>query len=460
MDLQQLRERVEREMVHAPNVRAHRDDINERLNDAQAYIGGLERWVWLDRLWSWRLLPPLTLTSDDYTADPAGGGPAKASTVQFDMPTTDGWEFQDGTLLAGHTITWGGNDYVIERSWGVSSGPLTLFYIVLDSRFDGTNPPSGDIVFNFDRYLMPPDMAEMYTVMSRSDDKGPIQELAAKTEEWLYLNRDEPPGEPVAFLASHNLPQPYRDDLIGVPLNDRVDAPRTAPTLTSAAGGSLNGGQEYEYFYVWVVAGMISPPSPIAKVTIGAGEGTVDISDLETAESAYTAAACGRERWIYRRTLEGEWRRIHMLLTDSTVTTYSDTGLQQIQQVDLYPRANRWLLADGQYRHYRVWPPPVTRKDLEVRYLARIPKMEAKSDTPFMPPEFRNVLVHYVCRDLSILADNERMATYHEKRLKEYLGMMRRRGLVSDAQRHIRRSMFNRPGQRPIPLVQPPVLLG
>lgn len=460
MDLQQLRERVEREMVHAPNVRGHRDDINQRLNDAQLYVGGLERWSWLDRFWAWRLLPPLTLTDAEYTPNPGGGGPAAQSTVQFTMPTTGGWQLQDAPLLAGHTVLWDGNEYLIERSYGVSTGPSTLYYIVLDSRFDGAFPPSGDIVFQFDRYVMPGDMQELFGVMSRSDDDGPVRELSLQTEEWFYLNRDEPPGEPQVIMNSPNLAQPYRDALIGTPPNDYVEAPKTAPTLASAAGGSLNGGQEYEYYYVWVWAGMISAPSPIAKITTGAGQGTINISELEVAESSYTAGPLGRERWIYRRTEEGEWRRIHRLETDSTVSVYQDTGSQATQRIDEFPRAQRWLSGDGHYRHYRVWPPPVTRKDLDVRYMSRIPHMEAKSDVPFMPAEFRNVLVHYVCRDLSIVADNDRMAQYHDKRYKEYLGLMRRRGLVSDAQRHVRRAMFNRSDERPVPLVQPLVYNG
>ena len=457
-DLELLRTKIEREMAHAPNVRSHRDDLNDRLNAAQLHIGTMEKWAWLDRLSLLRCLPPLTLTDADYTLAPGGAGVASDAAFSFLRP--DGYEFNDVLLLAGHTVTINDVEYIIERAFGTSFLGTDTFYVFLDPRFSvAALAPTGDFTFTLDRYVMPRDIAELFTIMSRSDDQGPLQEIALKTEEWLYLNRDEPDAEPVAIMSSPNLASAHSEPWVDAGPNNFVAAPETAPTATSAAAGSLNGGQEYEYFYVWVVAGMMSARSPVAKVTTQAGHGTVNLTNLEVAYRSGSTDPLGRERWVFRRTDEGPWRLIRKLDTNSGLDNLSDTGGQVFGEVDAYPRARRFL-NEGFERHMRVWPPPATRKDLELRYLARIPRMEARSDVPFMPPEFRDVLVHYVCRDLSILADNDRMATYHDRRLNEYLRLMRRRGLVSDAQRHIRRSMFSRPGQRPIPLVQPPVLLG
>ena len=295
--------------------------------------------------------------------------------------------------------------------------------------------------------------------MSRSDDYGPVQEISLKGEEWLYLNRDEAAAEPVAILSSPNLSSPHMEPWVDAGPNNFTAAPTTAPTLAASSGGSLSSGVVIEYYYVWFVAGMVSAPSPTASITLTAGNGTVDLSGLELAYRSGSTDPLGRERWIFRRIDEGAWHRVIQLTTDSSVATAQDTGSQVLAEVDAYPRARNFLNG-GSHRHMRLWPPPSTRKDIEVRYLSRIPKLEALSDVPFMPPEFRDVLVHYVCRDLSILADNDRMATYHEKRYHEHLGLMRRRGLVSDAQRHVRYSMFSRNSGDPTHTVKPPVLLG
>lgn len=452
--LERLIKDLERAMVHAPNVRGWRDEAADLLNDALLHIGSLDKWSWLDRIWTMRVFEPLTLEAADYIMADPGAGDAAAMAFSFLMPA--GWEPDDVLLLEGHTVTIDGVEYLIERAFGVTFA-TTRYYIILDPRFSAAGV-TDDVVFNLDRYKMPFDMAELYAVQRRGDDGRLIGELSLAAEYGLGMDRDDPASEPVALLASHNLPSTYPDPANNIARADSIEAPTTAPTLAAAGGGSLNSGQEYEYRYCWKYAGMTSAMSPTATVKLGGGQGTVDLSGLETWEQETTTSPVGRERWVFRRTDEGPWHRVAIIL-NSTTDAFSDGGTQVLSAVGLHPR-EREFLNGGSYRHYRLWPTPSTRHDYEVRYLARIPRLVAKSDEPFMPPEFHQALVHYAAWQLAANSDNDRLIRYHQSRFEERMRLMRRRGLVSVAQRHTRHTMFENDARVPVHRVKAPVFLG
>lgn len=443
MNVEQLRDRIERELVHAPDVRPHRDEILDRLNDALRTLMAGQRWPFRSRLREMRLKAEVSLTAAQLTTNAGGNTYA----IAFSQPAT--WDAADRLLLDGHTweftspSTGEVTTYVIERVTAVA-GVIT---VILDPRYTGHPSLVGDETakIKFLRYALPRDCEDIYSLLFRGDTDAIVKELTLAQEQDLLLNPDDSPSLPDALVRDTNRAGPYPTSSGQDYPHDFIAPPSTALTLTPSAGGALKVGGAYEYRYAWSYGGITGPPSPISRLELSGANRTIALTDFEVLDSSDR----GRTRLIYRRENEGPWYLFKTLL-DPTVASESDPGAFTTAVNPTSLIREREYLSGGSPWFVRTWPLTDVDRAPTLRYLAGVARLDNDGDVPEYDEAFHDVLVHMVVMEMALSHDAPRLAVAHERLLNHSdfgrLTLMKRRLLGTSSSRHQRRSVLRDEG--------------
>ncbi len=464
MNLEQIRKRIEQELRHAPNVKGYRDEIADRVNTAMDELVLSLPWAFRRKRHLLQLKADIELEAADHTDNPAltVAWPSLSSesvTVTasrgFTFTTPSGWvQNRDALDLRGQVCEVSGasaaslnGKWLIDYAYSVNA---TTTAIILEGRFPEAVATSGNLAaatlnIRFTRYALPEDCADVYGVLLRDTEEGLLQELTRYSEARLTLKEDDTAGTPRTYLVEGNFPGSW-------PLDTSQYAPHVArapvdpPTLASTTSGSLVASATYEYRYRWVVAGIVSGPSPVASVTLGASDGTVQITALEAVGSGTDFV--GSRKVVERRRIytdyEGPW--VVVKNTYAHDTDVDDTGAVSwpaTQELGVDDSTRSRVYDFGETRkHIRFWPQTDADLEAELHYYARAPKLETPSDVPALPPELHMALVHRVVADLAANSDGTRLAAHHEKRLAEILRNARRTYLGHSAVRTAKRGIL------------------
>jgi hypothetical protein len=452
MQLAGIRKRIERDIRHAPGVEAHREEILDRVNDKLQEVVLAEDWSFRRRIQLLRLKADVEVAPADYVA--------AAFNIATDLPT--GWDATDVELLPGAALSFVAPtalgltaDYIIERAT-LAGITLTMY---LDPRYTGAGSLAGseDVFIRHRRYLLPVDCANVDVLVLRETEEGYIEETPLSEEARLLLQDDDDPGRPRTYTIAPNLPG-------AVPLrsgsyypHDIAHPPFEAPAIASGLGGLLTPGDTYEYRYAWQWGGLVSEPSPAARVTIEPGDSAVTLSALEVVAVGY-----GRRKQVFRRRIyadhEGAW--ITVGFTDGDGLTFTDAGTV------VWPGANpttvtreRTYHPGGLPKSIRIWPPTDADMEVELHYHSKVPRLEAESDVPEMPEEAHMLLVHHVVRELAGGAEGKQVQKLAEAKIVELMGVLTRTYLGHRGARFQRKPILRSGGQGDI-LVGPLNYLG
>ncbi|MCK5711112.1 MAG: hypothetical protein KAI25_00180 [Hyphomicrobiaceae bacterium] len=468
MNLKEIREEIEAELVFAPDVQAHRKDLRRVINRVYRTLMVSFDWTFRRREFQLPLFADLDIASADLTV--VGG--TSPFELRFAIPA--GWTESDIYALAGQEFRFVAaagasldepleapdSRYIIERSRKFFDGLADVVSIFLDARFVVAalaGNESGTV--RFGRYVLPQDVADIQSIMSRDDDRGPIYGLSVATESDIMLNSDIP-GPPAYFLPvetiSSQTHSTYQRNLANHEWREvETRGPRKPFTVASdAAAGTLVVGQLYQYLDVWVVSGRLSARSEIVEHThTGASGSSILLSGLETATSGL-----GRVRYVFRREgKEGAWH-FDGEETDPTVGTYAST-VGDLPGTD--PRAStRYveLQEHGAYRYVRFWPRPESDRLVSIYYLAVVRPMEHDLDVPEFPQQYHHVLVHKVVEQLAARHQSKAAEKTAQRLAKNVLDRMKSKELDRSAQVWQRRPVGIRRGLflnvTPVTLIQ------
>lgn len=445
MQLKQLRKTIERHLVHAPGVEAHREEMTDRLNDAMRQLMTENVWPFRDRFHTLRLKKERLFAEGSYALN-AGGN---VFAISFAKPAT--WSIVEATeLLEGHTAVFTDNTgaevlgpFVIERA-GILAGVIE---VILDPRYIGgaSVPVGSSLRIQFLRYKLPVGVEDVHVMMLRDSDDGPIYEMANATESRFMLNSDDSPGRPVKFINNPNRSTSRaRHTGFDYP-HDLIEPPHAAPTLTPSGGGALPLLATFEYRYSWAYAGLVSEPSPPSRITLSGPDNAVAVGALEA-----TDADRGRTKLIFRRQIITDsdnrkrpqpWFKVGTE-TDPTSATFSDGGTFTTVTNPTAVTRERDYLTGGSNHFIRTWPPTDTDIDAELRYLARVERLETDADVPGFPSAHHPILAHMVTADVAMEQDARRLSEYHERKVRALMRIFKRRELTSSAERHQRRMIL------------------
>ena len=199
MNVASLRQRIERALKYAPDVRAHRDDILQRLNDSLLELTLSVAWPFRVRTFGIRALGPVKVQAADYTRQ-------DAQTFKFAVPSE--WELPDRDEVGGHTLALLDATDNVLGEWVIEEATYAAgnVNVTLDPRFLDYTPTGTEIVeLRFYRYRLPPDAQEILGFMARRDERGHVEMVTLAMEADLVLNQDESPGEITAALPTRRV---------------------------------------------------------------------------------------------------------------------------------------------------------------------------------------------------------------------------------------------------------------
>lgn len=448
MNARAIRKRLERELRHAPEVKDWRDEFFDRLNDAIVELMTMDDWQFRQRTKQVRVYPEIAGTPT-LTVNASGE-------QVYKVAAPDGWlPDEDTAALEGHTVEITGTftsgvfstdetrAYVIERAAAVVDAGVVYLECILDPTYPGNaNVSMSAGKIQFLRYTLTDDIEDVYGLIFRDKDAG-VHELSPRQETALNLQADDTGSTPRYFILDPNKDRTYKRYSGQFYPHDFISPPLGPPAVVPLAGGALTALGTYEYRYAWAYGGLVSEPSPSTTVTLAAGEQQVRVT------MEFTDAGRGRTRYLYRRqvydTYEGPWFRIHVEPSSNTAS-HTDAGTFAASGVDpsTVIRERRYD-SDGSPRFYRLWPTTTERLDAELRYLARLPRVETDADVPEFPGAFHIVLVHLMAAKIARGSEAASLADYHHQKVfgaDGLLDTMRQRHKVSAAQRYMRRKMF------------------
>ncbi|MCP4307315.1 MAG: hypothetical protein GY788_21085 [bacterium] len=446
MNLGQIRDRIERALTYSPGVKAHREHIKDRVNDALREFVMSQRWTFRER-WAELQCPSDRTFADTVSTVAAGSitftdgcdpdefhflqawsaGVIDASAHYPNDPSTGG----PGQVVGYHAVeraVESSGDLVVYPDPGWPGAPLTA---------------DENVVLRVYRYALPWDVSDILDIMDRDGDRGSLRYISSAREGRLMFNSDEV-GTPHSYLldpvARYNTIQ--LDGARNASTFRRwgytqIPAPWTPDVvLTDEGAGSLPAGT-YEYCYTWEYAGLESGPSEVLSITVTGGSSTIRMSNMETAGSDED----GRFRNVYRRVDEGPWERV-AVLTDPADTLNNDTST-----VPNAPAARRYRreFPQGRTRFWiRLFPRPSVDTRLEVRYLASPTMLDHDEDqVQLVPDDVQPILVHMVARDLFASFENGQSgARFHTRRVGELFTNARRRYLNVTSARTQRSSIL------------------
>ena len=425
MNLSELLDRVGVDLRHDPASISERNNRAAVLNDEYQRLCSEQRWSFLQKTQKIRHYPGVDIT-DTITIEQY-----RFIFVLFranDIRYADQFESAEITWdsLAGYEP----RPFVYGDTPGVGGGSICTY----DNPYAGVGPVSMTIHVQ-PRIMIPGDCIEVLGVMSRDDDRGPLEMTDLATEHALMLNEDEY-GDPVGYMVDP--PQQI----------DR--SPYAAPVVTEVAGTSaFTVGQVYRYFYAYWTGGRYSGRSAIASVTCTVATNAHSIGGLE----AWAGTARGTERHLFRAEgLDGPFRYV-------TYYRYTDVFPKTLTS-SYVPDEDRPWVDPSPYQYLRLWPNPArdevdctgavgvvnyspTFTEYELRYRYRPPRLQHDLDVPHLPIEFHDVLVFRTVERMAMQRDDKVMAAYAERAGREKLSLMKRRYLTTTAQKHKMRDWTN-----------------
>lgn len=456
-NLKQLREEIEKELQHAPDLLAHREDVAAVVNRLYVELAAMFEWPWLYRAYTLRVHPSVAQS----WSFGAASEPGSFKLTKDESDFNDQFDLNGGGnssdvihLLLGAEVTFstagvGDNTlkaydepFIIEKVERAAPDDIGLW---LDPRF--TNGASaGTVTIVQKRYQLPPDFDRMVHIMSRDDDRGEVGHISRDRERSLMLNDET--GPVAVYLMESSFPifsadggsaifnPTYSNEQSPGVVGDwiyqrRNQAPRKVFTAASSNGaGGLAAGVKYTYACAWFYAGRHSPLGPEVEITVGAGEDTVDLSSLPILASEW-----GRELHIFRRKAEGPWYWVGTPLDGSTndpnptIATFTDLNDDEVLERSPH-QVRRWdeIGRDGgQYEYIRFYPQTDTAKDLEVTYLKRPRLLIDDYDVPEFDGAFHAYLVWAAVADLAARGDGEGLSALATNRANRVLRNMKRR---------------------------------
>ena len=429
MNLEKIRKQIEKDIVHAPDVRAHRDDLRDLINRAMRTLITSQRWNFRRRTIRLNLYADQALVSPSSLID-------ALTTQKLEVPRPAAWTDADVKALAGHVLHNGTDladhascpdgEYVIEKA--ENGATISKMYIYIDPRFTswfGGAQPTGTLTIRFYRYLLPSDAADIFAVYP--PDTAPLRGLSVARQDDVHNLTTV--GPPQAFLNNQALismaHSTYERGLANMEWRgQRNRGPQE--DLTIATSGAVNAGilaGDYSFCYCWVHSGRVSPPSPVVThTTIGGFDLTV------TDWRALDSADYGRDRYLFRRFEAGPWT-LDTILTDPSATTFASTAATK-GAIDPTLTATYAELAEHRnYNYFRTWPRTDADKTYLVDYLVSARELVDPTDEPEFPEEHHPLLVHMVVQGLGARYGNKDLASTHRLLGGEVLVMMKRRYL-------------------------------
>jgi hypothetical protein len=442
VNLDKIRERIQKAVMVAPDVRVAREQLRDDVNEALGQLYVHRRWRFRERVARMFVYPDEEFTD---SADIAWDTTDRTITIDAAI-LPDGWT--DVALvdaLQGQTaeLSWlddqaltSSPEWVIERA-ALSGGNLVLH---LDpSTPQVAMPADGTVTVRFRRYLLPADVHEVVDIHREDDDGWALRPVPLY--EAAKLDRDDSASEPRFYIADPNYFL-HRNLAAGPMVSTwygqylALDAPIETLAVAVSGAGDLDEGV-YEYACAWQYAGQVSPLGPVSRLTVSAADRAVTVSNIDTADAYSLFTFDGRRKLIFRRKDEGRW--IYVADLAAATATVTDSGAlppgiaAPIRARDFHGGAGR--------RAVRLWPRPSEARVYLVRYLCRPRLLEAPGDVPDLPvPE---LLVHAVARDLLAAGDSPNLSRFHSDRYDELLRLMTNGdNITQGADRQARRSIW------------------
>jgi hypothetical protein len=421
VNLGQIRERIQNELQHAPTTTAHKNDINQVVNDVYQKRMSSERWTYRTVEGTMRL-----------RADVTG--------VSFKVRTTTGKSLQLRTVTGVSAVYMHDYDALLllasdesdslRRFGRIAGGPSwPVEWRQVHAKYDGVHaggwpdpdldtvsadvavylddPPAAayqditytDGILRHDRYQMPFDCGEIISIVSRDDKRGEMELVNRTRERMLMMNTNQDgAGQPVAWLM---------DDAV-----DCGPAPRKTMTAATGTTGSLAAGT-YRYFYAFYGKGTFSAPSNIVSIVVSGTADEVVLSALE----AEPDTRYWRDKHVFRDDGDGVFRLLARVPPGTA--TYTDSGATAPDETF------RWDDRMAAPRKaVRFWPRPSADQWVSVSYL-RVPnRLVTDQDTPEMPEEYHHILVHEAIVQLAARYKQPDLIKVHAPLAAEALAFM------------------------------------
>lgn len=457
MDLKEIRVQIERELVHAPDIKAHRDDLNRVATRCHNGLIASAAWPFRERLHRMRAYPDTTILDAAWVI-PGG------LDWSFRFPRGTVLQVADVDWLEGQVVVgpWGegigtpketgrhdDGRYIIERAeWASGTNEITL---TVDPRYKPPAAGKGDItgirdlVIEFPRYRLPSDCEEVLGVMARNTNNGEVQQLSLPRERDLMLNASVSPGTPRVYLTDPSRATLWASSQISRAWEELENVPpwrQPAAVSSDSAPGVLTAGRKYRYKIAWRHSGRISAAGPEVEITIGVGHDTVTLSGLDVLDDVSgNAAMFKRRRVVLRQEAEGPWFVIAEI-ANPTTSTFVDDGVTA-RLLERSPGGfTRWrdVRREGGHGYIRFWPKPSAVYEVEMRYLSRPRELEIDQDTPDMPPQYHQWIVHAALVQLAARNKATDLLAVHRKLADDIEAAMRRKLLNEDGGHDVRRS--------------------
>jgi hypothetical protein len=427
MNLGQLRERVEDELQHAPNVQAFKNQVRDKMNEV------FLEFILSDR-WAFRLVEKSMRVYADQPLGVLGAG----TTCQVLANSTS--SVRPGPAGSAIEVTpysqWDGLVYRTSdptdslRRYGRISGPFPFGWRTAFGFGDGmalggapdpdftvnqtgdvwldAPPLAGqgsftDLMVRRDRYQLPFDCGEVVALISRDDRQGEV-ELVNRTAERraLLSSNQDAPGRPSAWVL---------DDPV-----DGGNAPRKVMTGAASLGGSLQQTTTYRYFYAWYHHGTYSGKSNIVSVTTTGVNRTITLSNLEVESNIQY----GRRRHVWVDEGDGVFKFIGEVTPGSATFVDNGTagwGATGRADIGLYPWRERYA---APRLALRLWPRPAEDQWMQLVYLQVPDKMVNDQDVPSMPEEIQPYLIHATAAQLAAKYASKEVAAFNREEAKRY----------------------------------------
>lgn len=365
---------------HNPDLNTFRDRVIGELSAAHMEFCASVQWLFLQKKYIMSTLAPVVGTS---TATVAVTNGAYAVSLTGSSPSAIDVDWEGHVFFAPD-----GQEYEIARVVpGAGGGPDQ---ILLMTRYAGdTATAQTDWAVRFLQYPLPIDAQECVSVFDLIG-RIPLTYISQGRDEGLAFNRISA-GTP--FLA---VDAPQRADR----------PPDYAPTLATAAGGTLDASSKYAICYTFTEAGRESPPSPIAEVTTTTVNKSISISVMEDTRDSGDLTGIWKKVYYRNVTRKGRWLCANPDRADQlaeATTTYSLTGETTFRR-----EQNEMYVSEPFRQYLRFDPPSGSVRRYEIRYKVKVRAFAGDNDAPQVPPEYERLVVFRALRRMcaSIGAQN------------------------------------------------------
>jgi hypothetical protein len=425
MNLGQIRQAVENETRHFPDLPSHRADLNAVINRVYTAFCNSRTWSFMQRTALLHSFPDLSLPNASVSGNLLLGPRALILPELYDLPVpmyraTAQSDYFD-TLLVGAEFGLAADsvvqgpwviEQVISRSVAGVSGPI----VALDPRADFSGgKPSGDFVIRFPRLQLPPDVM---TVLSLdSDDGRPIRSLSP-IEQRRHLNpadanRPSTSGWFLEDFGHENRIAPVHIDLF---LDSTSRSPfvsqrevwpvrETIGLTFSEASGTPTAEQipadtRVRVFACWFWAGRFGPPSNIVEDTTSGDINTVTVTGLPQLSPGETTIQYGRRVAIFMAEGEGAFflRAFHNNPNSQTQTILTRNVAGNAEPGLRFPRYDE-IVPPGSYKFIRITPRPAALERVSLSYQAHPRQLIEDTDAPEIPDN-HEILVWLALADL------------------------------------------------------------